>query len=133
MALEPAALLVDPTNHRLLIADLAGGLWSFETQALDDVRAGDDPATMAPSTCVGDLGGPVRTMIVDGAGERLTAVLEGGRVVVFDLFEGTRLVEAAVAGAADLAAASGGQRLVVDTTDLSDPESMAEHAGGHPR
>src|SRR4029453_13727060 len=33
---EPDTLLVDPTNHRLLIADVGGGLWSFETQALDD-------------------------------------------------------------------------------------------------
>jgi Gpi18-like mannosyltransferase len=122
---EPDTLLVDPTNHRLLIADLAGGLWSFEMQALDDVRAGDDPATMAPATFVGELGGPARTMIADDAGERLTAALDGGRVVVFDLLEGMRLAEEEVPGAADLASANGGQQLVLDTTDLTDPGAVA--------
>ena len=42
---QPGALAVDAVEHRLLIADQAGGLWAFETQALDDVRAGDDPAS----------------------------------------------------------------------------------------
>ena len=123
---EPGALLVDATGHRLLIADMAGGLWSFETQALDDVRAGDEPTTMAPAARLGDLGGRARTMIVDGAGERLSAVLDGDQVVVIDLADGSRLAWAEVAGAVDLAATAGGQRLVVDAAEATDPAVLAD-------
>ena len=64
-------------------------------------------------------------MIVDTAGERLTAVLEGDRVVVFDLVEGTTTAQAEVAGAADLVATTGGQRLVVDMAEVTEPGTLA--------
>ncbi len=123
---QPGALAVDAVEHRLLIADQAGGLWAFETQALDDVRAGDDPASIAPAYRLAELGAPARTMIVDASGERLTAVLEGDRVVTIDLTDGTRLSEATVPGAADLAATTGGQRLDVDLADVTDPGTLAD-------
>jgi hypothetical protein len=113
---QPGALLVD-TADRLLIADLAGGLWS--RRALDDVRAGDDPSTMAPARRLATLGGQARTMIMDLAGERLTAVLEGDRVVVIDLLEAARLAEATEAGAADI------------TADQRRAAAGHRHGGGH--
>src|SRR3989304_2040912 len=61
---------------RLLIADLAGVVWAFETQALDDVRAGADPGALSEAQRLGDLGGPALTMSVDRAGRELLAVLE---------------------------------------------------------
>ncbi len=123
---QPGALAVDAVEHRLLIADQAGGLWAFETQALDDVRAGDDPASIAPAYRLAELGAAVRTMMVDASGQRLTAVLEGDRLVTIDLTDGSRLSEATVAGAADLAATTGGQRLDVDLADVTDPGALAD-------
>ncbi|HVQ23304.1 MAG TPA: hypothetical protein VMT36_08510, partial [Candidatus Saccharimonadia bacterium] len=123
---QPGALVVDPVEHRLLIADQAGGLWAFETQALDDVRAGDDPATMAPAYRLAELGAPVRTMMVDASGQRLTAILDADKVVTVDLTDGTVQAEATVAGAADLAPTTGGQRLEVDPADVTDPGALAD-------
>ncbi|HEY8168291.1 MAG TPA: phospholipid carrier-dependent glycosyltransferase [Candidatus Limnocylindrales bacterium] len=127
---QPKALAIDETSHRLVISDMSGGLWTLDTRYLDDVRAGDDPTIVPSADRLGDLGAPVQAMIVDDTGERLTAVLDDGRVAIVDLADGTILAEAAVPGAADAAATTGGQRLVVDVGAVDEPGSLAETLAG---
>jgi len=122
---QPGALAVDAGAHRLLIADLAGVVWAFETQALDDVRAGADPGALSEAQRLGDLGGPALTMSVDREGRELLAVLEGDRVAALALADGARLAGTTLAGAADITSLQGGERLVVDARQVTDPGTTA--------
>jgi len=122
---EPGALAVDAGAHRLLIADLTGVVWAFETRALDDVRAGADPGALTAALRLGDLGGAALTMSVDEEGRELLAVLEGDAVAALALADGTRLALATLAGAADVTSLEGGQRLVVDARQVTDPGTAA--------
>jgi Gpi18-like mannosyltransferase len=122
---QPGALAVDAGTHRLLIADLAGVVWAFETQALDDARAGADPSALGEAHRLGELGGPALTMSVDREGRELLAVLEGDRVAALALADGTWLAGATLAGAADVTSVQGGERLVVDAVQVTDPDTTA--------
>jgi hypothetical protein len=126
---QPDALSIDPRTHRLLVSDLAGGLWAFDTTALDGLRAG--AADLLPDAeHIGDLGAAALTMIVepagsDPAGPAIIAVLADGRVVVLDAAAGARRAETTVPGAADAVTVAGRERLIVDARSAPAAEAAS--------
>jgi hypothetical protein len=122
---QPGALVVDGGAHRLLVADLTGGLWAFETTALDDLRAGSDAASLPVASRLGDLGAPARTLALQPTPAVIYAVLDDGRVVAVDAGSGASLAEATVPGAADVVSVAGGERLVVDAPAAPDAEAVS--------
>ncbi|MFI5254595.1 MAG: phospholipid carrier-dependent glycosyltransferase [Candidatus Limnocylindrales bacterium] len=121
---QPGALAVDAGAHRLLVGDLAGGLWDLDTTALDDLRTG--PATSVPAPVhLADLGAAARTLAVHPVTGSILAVLADGHVAAIDPASGAVLAQTDVPGAADVIGLSGGVQLVVDASTVSAAEMSA--------
>ena len=122
---QPDTLVVDGRAHRLFVADVTGGLWAFDTAALDDVRAGSDPALLPAAGRLGDLGTAARTMALGPIAAVIFAVLDDGRLVELDAESGALIAEAAVPGATDVVIVAGSERLVVKASAAPEAEALS--------
>ncbi|MGH2407976.1 MAG: phospholipid carrier-dependent glycosyltransferase [Candidatus Limnocylindrales bacterium] len=122
-AAEPGQMAVDDSTHRLLVADQSGALWAFDTTALDALRTGADAASLPDAFALGNLGGPVRAMVVDTTASVVLAALDDGHIVTLDAGTGSRLATTTVPGAVDVIGVAGGERLIVDAAAAPSTEA----------
>ncbi len=118
------ALALDEDGHVLFLADSSGRLSTLPTASLDRYRTSDPPASPPVPTALGSLEtAPLRLAIV-GDEPVLIGVLAGGIVESIDPTTGERTGRTSVAGAAAVAGAEGGERVVVGRGHTDDARAL---------
>ncbi|MDP8905648.1 MAG: phospholipid carrier-dependent glycosyltransferase [Chloroflexota bacterium] len=125
IGLPVVALAVDDSTHTLFLGQRDGQLWRVSTEELDAVRAGGGGSAelnAEPLTALGGMSGPLVSLTA--AADRLIAVAGTGELISLDPATGEETGRRVIAGAAEVAAVEGGDRLVVDTALVDDREAL---------